>query len=91
MARGGGGGSDWEGTWEPMVAPAELAGTRGCCVVMYLASHSFSFHERATCSFLLACARVVVSTRGMYAGALSPAAVPPLKNPLHTPLLSLPG
>ena len=30
MARGGGGGNDWEGTWVPMVAPAELAGTRGC-------------------------------------------------------------
>ena len=91
MARGGGGGNDWEGTWVPMVALAELAGTRGCYVAMYLASHGLSFCERASCLCLLACAHVVVSAWGTYAEALSPAAVPPLKNPLHTPLLSPPG
>ena len=72
-----------------MVALAELAGTRGCSVAMYLASHGLSFRERTSC--LLACARVIVSTWGTYAEALSPAAVPPIKNPLHTLLLFPPG
>ena len=91
MAHGGGGGNDWEGTWVPMVALAELAGTRGCCVAMYLASYGLSFCERAVCSCLLACACAVVSTWETYAEALSPAAVPPIKNHLHTLLLFPPG
>ena len=72
-----------------MVALAELSGTRGCSVAMYLASHGLPFCGRTSC--LLACARVVVSTWGTYAEALSPAAVPPIKNPLHTLLLFPPG
>ena len=91
MARGGGGGNDWEGTWVPMVALAELAGTRDCYVAMYLALQGLSFRERASYSCLLACARVAASTWGTYAEALSPAAVPPIKNPLHTLLLFPPG
>ena len=90
MARGGGGGSNFEGTWVPMEAPAELTGASGYCVAVYLALRGLFFLERVATSFI-PCAHVVTSTWGSYAGALSPAAAPPFKNPRHTLLLPPPG